>query len=260
MILKDVNLSVPVGKKVALVGNSGGGKSTVCSLIPRLYELDSGSITIDGTDITEFTLSSLRDKISMVFQDNFLFDGTVRQNLMYGKADATDEEINRAIKSAYLDEFVQKLPNGIDTVIGERGLLLSGGQKQRLAIARAILKNAPIVILDEATSALDNKSEKVVQRALDKLMEGITTIVIAHRLSTVMDADKILVINDGQVVEEGTHNELLEKNGAYAVLYRSQFSKAHHSETEDTASLEDKSDSVLLSDETTSKDVVEKNS
>lgn len=211
MILKNVNLSVPVGKKVALVGNSGGGKSTVCSLIPRLYELDSGSITVDGTDISEFTLSSLRDKISMVFQDNFLFDGTVRQNLMYGKADATDEEINRAIKSAYLDEFVQKLPNGIDTVIGERGLLLSGGQKQRLAIARAILKNAPIVILDEATSALDNKSEKVVQRALDKLMEGRTTIVIAHRLSTVMDADKILVINDGQVVEEGTHNELLEK-------------------------------------------------
>lgn len=228
MILKDVNLSVPVGKKVALVGNSGGGKSTVCSLIPRLYELDSGNITIDGTDITEFTLSSLRDKISMVFQDNFLFDGTVRQNLMYGKADATDEEINRAIKSAYLDEFVQKLPNGIDTVIGERGLLLSGGQKQRLAIARAILKNAPIVILDEATSALDNKSEKVVQRALDKLMEGRTTIVIAHRLSTVMDADKILVINDGHVVEEGTHNDLLEKNGSYAVLYRSQFSKSHH--------------------------------
>ena len=258
MILKDVNLSVPVGKKVALVGNSGGGKSTVCSLIPKLYELDSGNITIDGTDITEFTLSSLRDKISMVFQDNFLFDGTVRQNLMYGKADATDEEINRAIKSAYLDEFVQKLPNGIDTVIGERGLLLSGGQKQRLAIARAILKNAPIVILDEATSALDNKSEKVVQRALDKLMEGRTTIVIAHRLSTVMDADKILVINDGQVVEEGTHNELLEKNGAYAVLYRSQFSKAHHTETENTSSLEDKSDSDLLSVETTSKDVVEK--
>lgn len=258
MILKDVNLSVPVGKKVALVGNSGGGKSTVCSLIPRLYELDSGSITVDGTDITEFTLSSLRDKISMVFQDNFLFDGTVRQNLMYGKADATDEEINRAIKSAYLDEFVQKLPNGIETVIGERGLLLSGGQKQRLAIARAILKNAPIVILDEATSALDNKSEKVVQRALDKLMEGRTTIVIAHRLSTVMDADKILVINDGQVVEEGTHNELLEKNGAYAVLYRSQFSKAHHTETEDTSSLDDKSDSDLLSVETTSKDVVEK--
>lgn len=253
MILKDVNLSVPVGKKVALVGNSGGGKSTVCSLIPRLYELDSGNITIDGTDITEFTLSSLRDKISMVFQDNFLFDGTVRQNLMYGKADATDEEINGAIKSAYLDEFVQKLPKGIDTLIGERGLLLSGGQKQRLAIARAILKNAPIVILDEATSALDNKSEKVVQRALDKLMEGRTTIVIAHRLSTVMDADKILVINDGHVVEEGTHNDLLEKNGSYAVLYRSQFSKSHHDnhnsdneETVDKVTIDQINDEIKL--------------
>lgn len=253
MILKDVNLSVPVGKKVALVGNSGGGKSTVCSLIPRLYELDSGNITIDGTDITEFTLSSLRDKISMVFQDNFLFDGTVRQNLMYGKADATDEEINGAIKSAYLDEFVQKLPKGIDTLIGERGLLLSGGQKQRLAIARAILKNAPIVILDEATSALDNKSEKVVQRALDKLMEGRTTIVIAHRLSTVMDADKILVINDGHVVEEGTHNDLLEKNGSYAVLYRSQFSKSHHDnhnsdneETVDKVTIDQINDKIKL--------------
>lgn len=258
MILKDVNLSVPVGKKVALVGNSGGGKSTVCSLIPRLYELDSGNITIDGTDITEFTLSSLRDKISMVFQDNFLFDGTVRQNLMYGKADATDEEINRAIKSAYLDEFVQKLPNGIDTVIGERGLLLSGGQKQRLAIARAILKNAPIVILDEATSALDNKSEKVVQRALDKLMEGRTTIVIAHRLSTVMDADKILVINDGQVVEEGTHSKLLEKGGAYAVLYRSQFSKASHPKTDESSSQEDLSDSEPLQDKSSDKTKEEK--
>ncbi len=249
MILKDVNLSVPIGKKVALVGNSGGGKSTVCSLIPRLYELDSGSITIDGTDITEYTLSSLRDKISMVFQDNFLFDGTLKQNLLYGKADATDEEIDRAIKSAYLDEFIQKLPNGIDTVIGERGLLLSGGQKQRLAIARAILKNSPIVILDEATSALDNKSEKVVQRALDKLMEGRTTIVIAHRLSTVMDADKILVINDGQVVEEGTHSDLLKKNGAYALLYRSQFSKSHHDEISDNESLVNKNESEISADD-----------
>lgn len=224
-VLKDVTLDVPVGSKVALVGNSGGGKSTVCSLIPRLYEVDSGSVRIDGVDIREFSLSSLRDKISMVFQDNFLFDGTVKENLLYGKENATDEEIDFAVKSAYLDEFVKKLPKGLDTVIGERGLLLSGGQKQRLAIARAILKNAPVVILDEATSALDNKSEKVVQRALDKLMEGRTTIVIAHRLSTVMDADKILVINDGEVVEEGTHSQLLAKNGAYAVLYESQFSK-----------------------------------
>jgi subfamily B ATP-binding cassette protein MsbA len=227
-ILKGVNFRVEVGTKVALVGNSGGGKTTVCSLIPRLYEIDSGVISIDGHDITEFSLDSLRSKVAMVFQDNFLFEGTIRQNLMYGRMDATEEEMNHAIKSAYLDDFVYNLPHGLDTLIGERGLLLSGGQKQRLAIARAILKNAPLVILDEATSALDNKSEKVVQKALDKLMEGRTTIVIAHRLSTVMDADKILVINDGHIVEEGTHQELLDLNGAYAMLYNSQFNKTHN--------------------------------
>lgn len=249
-VLHKVNLTVPVGSKVALVGNSGGGKSTVTALIPRLYEIDSGSITIDGTDIKEFTISSLREQIAMVFQDNFLFDGTVRENLLYGKKNATDEEIAFAIKSAYLDEFVKKLPQGLDTMIGERGLLLSGGQKQRLAIARAILKNAPVVILDEATSALDNKSEKVVQQALDKLMEGRTTIVIAHRLSTIMDSDKILVINDGHVVEEGSHSELLAKNGPYSVLYNSQFSKVHNAEDLDT-SAEDV-DAIHLAKETES--------
>lgn len=249
-VLHKVNLTVPVGSKVALVGNSGGGKSTVTALIPRLYEIDSGSITIDGTDIKEFTISSLREQIAMVFQDNFLFDGTVRENLLYGKENATDEEIAFAIKSAYLDEFVKKLPQGLDTMIGERGLLLSGGQKQRLAIARAILKNAPVVILDEATSALDNKSEKVVQQALDKLMEGRTTIVIAHRLSTIMDSDKILVINDGNVVEEGSHSELLAKNGPYSVLYNSQFSKVHNAEDTDT-SAEDV-DAIHLAKETES--------
>lgn len=228
-ILDNINLSVPVGTKVALVGNSGGGKSTVCSLIPRLYEIDNGSIKVDGKDIREYSLSSLRDKISMVFQDNFLFAGTIRDNLLYGKKDATQEQIDFAIKSAYLDDFVDKLPDGLDTVIGERGLLLSGGQRQRLAIARAILKNAPLVILDEATSALDNKSEKVVQRALDKLMEGRTTIVIAHRLSTVMDADMIYVINDGHIVEQGSHKQLVDLGGAYSVLYKSQFSKNHKS-------------------------------
>lgn len=251
-VLHKVNLTVPVGSKVALVGNSGGGKSTVTALIPRLYEIDSGSITIDGTDIKEFTISSLREQIAMVFQDNFLFDGTVRENLLYGKENATDEEIEFAIKSAYLDEFVKKLPQGLDTMIGERGLLLSGGQKQRLAIARAILKNAPVVILDEATSALDNKSEKVVQQALDKLMEGRTTIVIAHRLSTIMDSDKILVINDGNVVEEGSHSELLAKNGPYSVLYNSQFSKVHHAEDLDT-SAEDV-DAIHLAKESDKKD------
>ena len=249
-VLHKVNLTVPVGSKVALVGNSGGGKSTVTALIPRLYEIDSGSITIDGTDIKEFTISSLREQIAMVFQDNFLFDGTVRENLLYGKENATDEEIAFAIKSAYLDEFVKKLPQDLDTMIGERGLLLSGGQKQRLAIARAILKNAPVVILDEATSALDNKSEKVVQQALDKLMEGRTTIVIAHRLSTIMDSDKILVINDGHVVEEGSHSELLAKNGPYSVLYNSQFSKVHNAEDLDT-SAEDV-DAIHLAKETES--------
>ena len=249
-VLHKINLTVPVGSKVALVGNSGGGKSTVTALIPRLYEIDSGSITIDGTDIKEFTISSLREQIAMVFQDNFLFDGTVRENLLYGKENATDEEIAFAIKSAYLDEFVKKLPQGLDTMIGERGLLLSGGQKQRLAIARAILKNAPVVILDEATSALDNKSEKVVQQALDKLMEGRTTIVIAHRLSTIMDSDKILVINDGHVVEEGSHSELLAKNGPYSVLYNSQFSKVHNAE--DTETSAEDVDAIHLAKETES--------
>lgn len=251
-VLHKVNLTVPVGSKVALVGNSGGGKSTVTALIPRLYEIDSGSITIDGTDIKDFTISSLREQIAMVFQDNFLFDGTVRENLLYGKENATDEEIAFAIKSAYLDEFVKKLPQGLDTMIGERGLLLSGGQKQRLAIARAILKNAPVVILDEATSALDNKSEKVVQQALDKLMEGRTTIVIAHRLSTIMDSDKILVINDGHVVEEGSHSELLAKNGPYSVLYNSQFSKVHNAE--DTETSAEDVDAIHLAKESDKKD------
>lgn len=251
-VLHKVSLTVPVGSKVALVGNSGGGKSTVTALIPRLYEIDSGSITIDGTDIKEFTISSLREQIAMVFQDNFLFDGTVRENLLYGKENATDAEIAFAIKSAYLDEFVKKLPQGLDTMIGERGLLLSGGQKQRLAIARAILKNAPVVILDEATSALDNKSEKVVQQALDKLMEGRTTIVIAHRLSTIMDSDKILVINDGHVVEEGSHSELLAKNGPYSVLYNSQFSKVHNAE--DTETSAEDVDAIHLAKESDKKD------
>ncbi len=239
-VLNGINLEIPCGKKIALVGNSGGGKSTVCSLIPRLYEIDSGEIDIDGNNITDYSLSSLRSQISMVFQDNFLFDGTIKENLLYGKEDATDEEIQKAVKEAFLDEFIDNLPEGIETIIGERGLLLSGGQKQRLAIARAILKDAPIAILDEATSALDNRSEKVVQAALDKLMVGRTTIVIAHRLSTVMDADEILVINDGQIVEKGNHQELLAKNGAYATLYKSQFSKnKEHKNDENEGSEQD---------------------
>ena len=222
-VLKDVSFKINVGQKVALVGNSGGGKTTVCSLITRLYEIKSGKILIDDIDIHDYTLESLRHQVAFVFQDNFLFAGTIRQNILFGKEDATEEEIQLALKSAYLDEFVQSLPNGLDTEIGERGVTLSGGQKQRLAIARAIIRNAPLVILDEATSALDNRSEKVVQKALDELMKGRTTLVIAHRLSTVRDADVIMVINDGQIVEKGSHDELLQQNGAYAMLYNSQF-------------------------------------
>ena len=198
-------------------------KTTVCSLIPRLYEVDSGEILIDGKDIRSFTLESLRHQIAMVFQDSFLFQGTIRHNIVCGKPDATEEEIQQALKNAYLDEFVKTLPQGLETQIGERGVSLSGGQKQRLSIARALIRNAPLVILDEATSALDNKAEKVVQKALDKLMEGRTTIVIAHRLSTIRDSDLILVVNDGLIVERGSHEELLAQDGAYAALYRSQF-------------------------------------
>ena len=222
-ILKGVSFKVPVGRKLALVGNSGGGKTTVCSLIPRLYDIDAGSITIDGVDIRDFTLESLRSQIAVVFQDSFLFQGTIRDNITCAKPDATDEEIAQALERAYLTDFVASLKDGINTQIGERGISLSGGQKQRISIARALIRNAPIVILDEATSALDNKSEKVVQQALDELMRGRTTIVIAHRLSTIRDADEILVVNDGLIVEQGTHEELLRKGGAYAALYMSQF-------------------------------------
>lgn len=222
-ILKGISLTIPVGKKIALVGNSGGGKTTVCSLIPRLYNVTKGSILIDGKNIKDYSLSSLRSQIAVVFQDNFLFEGTIRENIVCARENATEEEIQTAVKSACLDEFLKTLPNGIDTKIGERGVTLSGGQKQRVAIARAIIKNASLVILDEATSALDNKSEKIVQQALDNLMKGKTTIVIAHRLSTIRDADQIVVLNDGQIAEQGTHEELLEKKGVYANLYLSQF-------------------------------------
>ena len=222
-VLKDINLEVKAGTTVALVGNSGGGKTTIVNLIPRFYDVKSGSITIDKTDIRDISLESLRDNIAVVFQDNFLFAGTIRDNILLGKEDATEEEIATAVKMACLDEFINELENGLDTKIGERGSLLSGGQRQRLAIARAF-KNAPVVILDEATSALDNKAEAVVQRAIDNLMQDRTVFVIAHRLSTVQNADKIVVINDGEIIETGTHEELLqEENGAYKALYNAQF-------------------------------------
>ena len=208
---------------MALVGNSGGGKTTVSALIPRLYDVSQGAVKIDDTPITQLSQKSLRQKIAMVFQDNFLFSGTIRENILLGNPHATEQDMWNALKKACLEDFVKELPNGLDTEIGERGLLLSGGQKQRLAIARAFIKDAPIVILDEATSALDNKSERVVQEALDNLMKNRTVIVIAHRLSTIQNATKIAVINDGKIVEEGTHTQLLEKGGAYAALYTMQF-------------------------------------
>lgn len=223
-VLKGINLEAKAGETVALVGNSGGGKSTIVNLLPRFYDIKSGSIKIDGVDIRDLTLKSLRDKIAVVFQDNFLFSGTIRENILLGHPEASDIEIHNALKNAYLDEFVSSLEKGIDTQIGERGILLSGGQKQRVAIARAFIKNAPIVILDEATSALDNKSEAVVQKAIDNLMANRTVFVIAHRLSTVQNATKIAVINEGDIVEIGNHEELLNvENGAYKSLYMAQF-------------------------------------
>ena len=222
-VLKHINLEIKVGQTIALVGNSGGGKTTFVNLLPRFYDITSGSILFDGVDIRDFELNSLRDKIAIVFQDNFLFAGTIRENILLGKESATEEEINQAIKGACLEEFIKSLDKGLDTQIGERGVLLSGGQKQRIAIARAFLKNAPIVILDEATSALDNKSEAVVQEAINNLMKDRTVFIIAHRLSTVHNADKIVVINYGEIVESGTHKELLAKeNGIYASLYKTQ--------------------------------------
>lgn len=225
-ILKDINLEVQRGQTIALVGNSGGGKTTMVNLLPRFYDIKSGSITIDGIDIRDYTLESLRQNIAVVFQDNFLFSGTIKENILLGNPNATNEEINQALKMAYLDDFISTLRDGIDTQIGERGILLSGGQKQRVAIARAFLKDAPIIILDEATSALDNKAEAVVQKAIENLMQNKTVFVIAHRLSTIRNADMIAVINDGRIVERGTHEELLKlENGAYKMLYEMQFQK-----------------------------------
>lgn len=222
-VLKNVNLKVDVGQTIAFVGNSGGGKTTMVNLLPRFYDIKSGNLTIDGIDVRDLDLESLRDKIAIVFQDNFLFSGTIRENILLGNEKATQKQIDEAVKSACLEEFINSLDKGLDTQIGERGVLLSGGQKQRIAIARAFIKNAPIVILDEATSALDNKSEAVVQEAIDNLMKDRTVFIIAHRLSTVRNADKIVVVNYGELVESGTHDELMAKeNSIYASLYKTQ--------------------------------------
>lgn len=226
-VLKNINLSAKVGETVAIVGNSGGGKTTIANLIPRFYDVTSGAVKIDGIDIKDIKLESLRNNISVVFQDNFLFSGTIKENLLMGNFGASDEDINRVVHSAHLDEFLSEMPDGVDSMIGERGTTLSGGQCQRVAIARAMLKDSAIVILDEATSALDNKSEAIVQKALDNLMTSKTVFVIAHRLSTIKSADKIAVINEGELVELGSHDELLgREDGFYKRLYEMQFAKS----------------------------------
>lgn len=235
-VLRDLCLTIEKNQAVALVGNSGGGKSTIVSLLPRFYDVKEGSITIDGTDIRDLSLQSLREQISIVFQDNFLFNGTIRENILFGKKEATEEEIAMAVKSAYLEDFIAELPEGLDTQIGERGALLSGGQKQRVAIARAFLRNAPILILDEATSALDNKSEAIVQQAIENLMENKTVIIIAHRLSTIKNADKIAFIQEGELIEFGTHEELMQiPNGFYKNLYQLQFKTQEKEEEKEAA-------------------------
>lgn len=223
-VLKNISFEVTKGETIALVGNSGGGKTTIVNLLPRFYKLKKGTIKIDEISINDIKLNDLRANIAIVFQDNFLFEGTIRDNILLGKLDATEAELHNAIKNSYLEDFINSLENGLDTQIGERGVLLSGGQKQRIGIARAFLKNAPILILDEATSALDNQAEHIVQQAIDNLMKDRTVFVIAHRLSTIQNANRIAVINQGYLTELGTHEELLKiPNGDYKKLYNMQF-------------------------------------
>jgi len=222
-IFKDLNLTIAAGETVAFVGASGTGKTTICSLLPRFYDVTAGSITIDGVDIRDMTQASLRSQIGIVQQDVFLFGSTIRENIAYGRLGATDEDIMKALQRASLDEFVRSLPAGLDTPTGERGVKLSGGQKQRLAIARIFLKDPPILILDEATSALDTATEYAIQQALLELAKGRTTLVVAHRLSTIRNADRIIVMGDNGIIEQGSHDELLARRGAYARLHNAQF-------------------------------------
>ena len=222
-VLSHVSFDIPAGKSIALVGPSGGGKTTICSLLPRFYDVTDGSITVDGQDVRNVTLKSLRSCIGLVQQEVYLFGGTIRENIAYGKPNASDAEIIEAAKKANIHDFIMELPDGYDTFVGERGARLSGGQKQRISIARVFLKNPPILILDEATSALDNESERHIQKSLEELAKNRTTITIAHRLSTIRNADEIIVIDDLNISERGTHKDLLEKNGIYAKYYQMQF-------------------------------------
>ena len=224
-VLRGLDLAIPAGTTVALVGPSGGGKTTTCSLLPRFYDPGAGSVEIDGIDVRDVTVETLREAIGIVQQDVYLFGGTVRENIAYGRPDATDAQIVEAARRANIHEFVMGLPEGYDTFVGERGARLSGGQKQRIAIARVFLRNPRILILDEATSALDNESERAIQASLEELSEGRTTLVIAHRLSTIRGADLIAVVEDGRMVEQGTHDELLELGGTYARYYEMQFGR-----------------------------------
>tara|TARA_Y100001934_G_scaffold54550_1_gene67215 strand:- start:904 stop:2637 length:1734 start_codon:yes stop_codon:yes gene_type:complete len=219
--LKNINTNIKAGQTIAIVGKSGSGKTTFVNLIPRFYDVEKGSIEIDGLPIEEYTLESLRSNISLVTQEVTLFNDTIENNIMYGGH--SNQEITDAVKASHIDEFIHDLPDGLQTKVGDQGILLSGGQRQRIAIARALLKDAPILILDEATSALDSESEKLIQKAFDRLMENRTTFVIAHRLSTIEKADRILVLSDGKIVEEGTHQDLLSQDGEYSLLYKMQF-------------------------------------
>ncbi|MEG2708015.1 MAG: ABC transporter ATP-binding protein, partial [Vagococcus sp.] len=222
-VLNQLSLTINQGETVAFVGPSGAGKTTLCHLLPRFYEIDSGSISVDGYNIQELSMASLRKQIGIVQQDVFLFPGTVRENIAYGKLEASEEEILEAVALAHLNHVIEDLPDGLDTVIGERGVKLSGGQKQRVAIARMFLKNPPILILDEATSALDTETENVIQESLMSLSKGRTTLIIAHRLATIKQATRIIVVNENGIAEDGTHEELMDKNGAYRRLYEAQF-------------------------------------
>ena len=234
-VLDDVSFHLEAGKTLALVGPSGGGKTTICHLIPRFYFLEEGHIYIDKIDISDYTLRSLREKIGIVQQDVFLFGGSIKDNILYGRPNATDEEVLEAARRANILDFINSLPNGWDTEIGERGVRLSGGQKQRLSIARLFLKNPPILILDEATSALDNTTEMLIQRSLQELAKGRTCLIVAHRLSTIKNADEIAVVSKGKIMEKGTHDELMKLNGIYSGLYRLQFK---NSDEEFTANID----------------------